>query len=310
MTWMMDALRSLLTTNSHNGTLLPQPASSLSSPTRIVRRDLLREYPNYRALRRAEGAVMQSLCNVLPEAAFDATASRLGFTGQRPQRMHLCETSMVCEQTLFHYRPDGRNVIENVAEESPPPEGSLEFLWLRALLDSYYTVLLIRESIPGFGLRGTDFFSGEERIIGDLAMSRTAKPGSAVLARLIPISTFWGISASSFAPFEDEDGLNRIRSYWETTFPGVSDVRQLNRHQSREFDRYLIRTVATLDSVFFAFSAGDFGNRFPQMYEPDPSSVAVVSVTSNTRRPRIGRNDICPCGSGKKYKRCCGHGVR
>ncbi len=22
-------------------------------------------------------------------------------------------------------------------------------------------------------------------------------------------------------------------------------------------------------------------------------------------RNRIGRNDICPCGSGKKYKKCC-----
>jgi len=21
---------------------------------------------------------------------------------------------------------------------------------------------------------------------------------------------------------------------------------------------------------------------------------------------RVGRNDPCPCGSGKKYKRCCG----
>jgi uncharacterized protein len=23
------------------------------------------------------------------------------------------------------------------------------------------------------------------------------------------------------------------------------------------------------------------------------------------RRTRIGRNDPCPCGSGKKYKKCC-----
>ncbi len=23
--------------------------------------------------------------------------------------------------------------------------------------------------------------------------------------------------------------------------------------------------------------------------------------------PPIGRNDPCPCGSGKKYKKCCGH---
>jgi len=21
---------------------------------------------------------------------------------------------------------------------------------------------------------------------------------------------------------------------------------------------------------------------------------------------RVGRNDMCPCGSGKKYKKCCG----
>ena len=26
------------------------------------------------------------------------------------------------------------------------------------------------------------------------------------------------------------------------------------------------------------------------------------------RQPRVGRNDPCPCGSGKKYKKCCGAG--
>jgi len=32
-------------------------------------------------------------------------------------------------------------------------------------------------------------------------------------------------------------------------------------------------------------------------------------VTPGTQRnegPRTGRNDPCPCGSGKKYKKCCG----
>ncbi len=24
--------------------------------------------------------------------------------------------------------------------------------------------------------------------------------------------------------------------------------------------------------------------------------------------PRVGRNDVCPCGSGKKFKKCCGRG--
>ncbi|MGL4800092.1 MAG: SEC-C metal-binding domain-containing protein, partial [Cellulosilyticaceae bacterium] len=24
------------------------------------------------------------------------------------------------------------------------------------------------------------------------------------------------------------------------------------------------------------------------------------------KKEKVGRNDVCPCGSGKKYKQCCG----
>ncbi|MBQ5878422.1 MAG: SEC-C domain-containing protein, partial [Treponema sp.] len=30
------------------------------------------------------------------------------------------------------------------------------------------------------------------------------------------------------------------------------------------------------------------------------------SVTVRRTTPKVGRNDPCPCGSGKKYKQCCG----
>lgn len=30
------------------------------------------------------------------------------------------------------------------------------------------------------------------------------------------------------------------------------------------------------------------------------------STTVRNEGPKIGRNDPCPCGSGKKYKKCCG----
>jgi len=30
----------------------------------------------------------------------------------------------------------------------------------------------------------------------------------------------------------------------------------------------------------------------------------VKTITRDT--PKVGRNDPCPCGSGKKYKKCCG----
>ena len=31
-----------------------------------------------------------------------------------------------------------------------------------------------------------------------------------------------------------------------------------------------------------------------------------TSVTGQTKRKKVGRNAPCPCGSGKKYKKCCG----
>ena len=33
-------------------------------------------------------------------------------------------------------------------------------------------------------------------------------------------------------------------------------------------------------------------------------SIAARTVVRST--PKVGRNDPCPCGSGKKYKHCCG----
>lgn len=40
-------------------------------------------------------------------------------------------------------------------------------------------------------------------------------------------------------------------------------------------------------------------SRFKQM-EVDPTPAQMKRSP-----PRIGRNDACPCGSGKKFKRCC-----
>ena len=34
-----------------------------------------------------------------------------------------------------------------------------------------------------------------------------------------------------------------------------------------------------------------------------------LSTTVVNTQPKVGRNDPCPCGSGKKYKKCCGANV-
>jgi hypothetical protein len=40
--------------------------------------------------------------------------------------------------------------------------------------------------------------------------------------------------------------------------------------------------------------------------EPHGEALDVPSLPYVRAMPRIGRNDPCPCGSGKKFKRCCG----
>jgi len=36
-----------------------------------------------------------------------------------------------------------------------------------------------------------------------------------------------------------------------------------------------------------------------------PNKVEQVGVPYVRQFPKIGRNEECPCGSGKKFKRCC-----
>ena len=43
----------------------------------------------------------------------------------------------------------------------------------------------------------------------------------------------------------------------------------------------------------------DYADEWPQSSFPTMPYIAP---------PKVGRNDPCPCGSGKKYKNCCGRG--
>ena len=45
----------------------------------------------------------------------------------------------------------------------------------------------------------------------------------------------------------------------------------------------------------------DYAANENDYYDPTPAKQEPVKVG-----PKIGRNDLCPCGSGKKYKNCHG----
>jgi preprotein translocase subunit SecA len=43
------------------------------------------------------------------------------------------------------------------------------------------------------------------------------------------------------------------------------------------------------------------------MYSPDPPSKKSLKgkLVDVRTEPKVRRNEKCPCGSGKKYKKCC-----
>ena len=43
-----------------------------------------------------------------------------------------------------------------------------------------------------------------------------------------------------------------------------------------------------------------------ERFERRQEESGVTQMPVHRAAPKIGRNDPCPCGSGKKYKKCCG----
>jgi len=57
-----------------------------------------------------------------------------------------------------------------------------------------------------------------------------------------------------------------------------------------------------------ALTGDDFVDSGGSWLPPAPRDSAPAPEPIRREEPKIGRNDPCPCGSGKKYKKCCGRG--
>ena len=67
------------------------------------------------------------------------------------------------------------------------------------------------------------------------------------------------------------------------------------------FDRGQVPTTALTDGVV----TGELGPLKGLRARPTPALLASTRPVRNVE-PKVGRNDPCPCGSGKKFKKCCG----
>jgi hypothetical protein len=97
----------------------------------------------------------------------------------------------------------------------------------------------------------------------------------------------------------------------------VADLEGVERDMSapklwrRDRQHLITDAIAEMEASFH--SEDSWPKRLPKLETPvppppTPPPVSYVAPQPFVRQPKIGRNDPCPCGSGKKYKKCCGKG--
>lgn len=65
----------------------------------------------------------------------------------------------------------------------------------------------------------------------------------------------------------------------------------------------------TIGDVFASMMSSPMAARAVAAQTPPGAAPAPMGFAPAPARPAVGRNDPCPCGSGKKYKKCCGKGL-
>ena len=101
------------------------------------------------------------------------------------------------------------------------------------------------------------------------------------------------------------EGRRAFLAMWERIAEQVTQAVFRIEHESPAFVGSLWRITATEHDVAAPLPAeskiDELQTNSPEAGEEGRAIAPIVNDT-----PRVGRNDECPCGSGKKYKKCCG----
>ncbi len=109
-----------------------------------------------------------------------------------------------------------------------------------------------------------------------------------------------GLDRGSIGPW-----LELVRRKMSEIESGVSDI-----------DPYALTNEAEFFAVateYFFERPGVMQRKHPELYDilervfqqNLKSKISAFAAERNRERPRFGRNSPCPCGSGRKYKKCC-----
>jgi len=117
--------------------------------------------------------------------------------------------------------------------------------------------------------------------------------------------------------------LNSIDAFWKEHLLSLDHLKEgiglrgygqkdpLREYQRESFELFLDMVErAKYDTVRKIFAVQPARDEQVEYHEPamffNIGDGGPAADSSDKKEKKIGRNDPCPCGSGKKYKKCCG----
>jgi hypothetical protein len=268
--------------------------------TNSIREITQADVAGYQHLRETDRRLMARIMDMkmIPRAAYDEIGAALGIMVKGVLVFDTIDVSAVLADCCLHdWIRDGENLIAKFRRQHPVPPGSDEDYLLRAHQQAQFRVLISERVARGAGAECIDALCGERLFLMDVALGDNAPTDVpvALASRTIPYDGYWATTGAAL-PIASE----------KTCAALVQTFDRLTRTATPVDPHKMALTIirACLES-----GAADHV-RYEGVDEPEedwselPMRVA-PSLPPHASRIGLGRNDPCPCGSGKKYKRCC-----
>ena len=201
---------------------------------------------------------------------------------------------MLIDFCLHDIRRNGVTAIEAAyINEASCAQSGDEWVLLHAWQEAHYALVVAESVEPGVGVHCRDLLRDEPLFLVDVGFHSTARSGLVLATRVVAPEGMTGGAALSLGVMsaaEQSRFVNRLK----TNLPGM-DFANLAPEEATELTATIIRTClrgGAAEKIRYV-EAG-------HVPEAVPSPEALPSTG------RISSNDPCPCGSGQKYKRCCG----
>jgi hypothetical protein len=258
---------------------------------------------DYQRLRKAGIRLNMKLANALDRDTLHDAGRRLGILRNGTLCFDTEDTVAVfMDYALRHIRPGGMNAFERCLAESPPADPE-ELRWLRASAQGRYGLLRVKQVVAGFGIEVEELFRRERLLLIDINLSQTAAPGAIFAAHAYSPGDYW-MSSGAGLPVPPDTLVKIARQVERQLRRTPGDGRPLSPEQDTQLATLSIR-VCLEDGMSERTRYEDphperqaGAARPPRLDGPHPLAAP---------RTRIGRNDPCPCGSGRKFKNCCRH---